>query len=159
VRDNVLLPLRLQGAVSAAAVRRADELLDSLGLAAHAGQRPAQLSGGQQSRVAIARALIANPGILLMDEPFAALDALTREELQDALAAVCREQGTSVFFVTHDIPEAVYLADRVAVMDAGRIRHDLRIALPRPRAQSLRYSAEFNALCAELRAALDGGRA
>lgn len=156
VRDNVLLPLRLHGGVSEADVRHADELLDSLGLAAHVAQRPAHLSGGQQSRVSIARALIASPDILLMDEPFAALDALTREELQDALAAVCRARGTSVFFVTHDIPEAVYLADRVAVMGAGRIRHDLRVALPRPRAQSLRYSTEFNTLCAELRAALDG---
>ena len=159
VRDNVLLPLRLKGVVRTQDRSRADELLARLGLAAHATQAPTQLSGGQQSRVAIARALIANPAILLMDEPFAALDALTREDLQDALARLCREQGTSVFFVTHDIPEAVYLADRVAVMEGGRIRYDLRVPLPRPRAQALRYSPAFNALCAELRAALDGGSA
>ena len=90
-----------------------------------------------------------------MDEPFAALDALTREELQDELQRLCRARGTSVFFVTHDIGEAVYLADRVAVMRAGRIGHDIRVPLPRPRTQALRYEAPFNALCAELRRAMD----
>jgi NitT/TauT family transport system ATP-binding protein len=156
VRDNVLLPLSLQGKVRADDVARAEALLAQLGLGAHLQHRPRQLSGGQQSRVAIARALLPGPSILLMDEPFAALDALTREELQDALLAVCRERGTPVFFVTHDIAEAVYLADRVAVMDAGRIRHDVRVALPRPRFQDVRYSAAFNAICAELRHAMDG---
>jgi len=90
-----------------------------------------------------------------MDEPFAALDAITREELQDELQAMCRARGTSVFFVTHDIAEAVYLADRVAVMEGGRIRHDVRVELPRSRSQDVRYSAAFNALCAELRQAMD----
>ena len=156
VRDNVLLPLSLQRKPTAEDVARADSLLAQLGLGAHTQHRPRQLSGGQQSRVAIARALLPEPPILLMDEPFAALDAITREELQDALPAVCRARGTSVFFVTHDIAEAVYLADRVAVMDAGRIRHDIRVELPRPRGQDVRYSAAFNAICAELRHAMDG---
>lgn len=156
VLDNVLLPLSLQCRPGPEDRERAIQLLQQLGLGGHLAHRPRQLSGGQQSRVAIARALLPEPSILLMDEPFAALDALTREELQDALLAVCRERGTPVFFVTHDIAEAVYLADRVAVMDAGRIRHDVAVGLPRPRERDLRYSPAFNALCAELRHAMDG---
>jgi NitT/TauT family transport system ATP-binding protein len=156
VRDNVLLPVTLQRRPDAADLARAEQLLAQMGLATHARYYPRQLSGGQQSRVAIARALVLEPPILLMDEPFAALDAITREELQDELQAMCRARGTSVFFVTHDIAEAVYLADRVAVMDGGRIRHDLRVDLPRPRTQDVRYSPAFNAICAELRHAMDG---
>jgi NitT/TauT family transport system ATP-binding protein len=155
VLDNVLLPVSLQRAPGGEDVARAEQLLTQLGLEAHRHQHPRQLSGGQQSRVAIARALLTEPPILLMDEPFAALDAITREELQDELQAMCRARGTSVFFVTHDINEAVYLADRVAVMADGHIRHDIRVDLPRPRRQALRYGAAFNALCAELRQAMD----
>lgn len=156
VLDNVLLPVTLQRTPTEADRARAEQLLTQMGLGAHLRHHPRQLSGGQQSRVAIARALLPDPPILLMDEPFAALDAITREELQDELQAMCRARGTSVFFVTHDIAEAVYLADRVAVMDAGRIRHDVRVDLPRPRHQDLRYSAAFNTICAELRHAMDG---
>ena len=155
VLDNVLLPVTLQRQPTAQDVARAEQLLAQMGLVSHAGHYPRQLSGGQQSRVAIARALVLEPPILLMDEPFAALDAITREELQDELQAMCRARGTSVFFVTHDIAEAVYLADRVAVMEGGRIRHDIRVELPRSRTQDVRYSAAFNALCAELRRAMD----
>ncbi len=155
VLDNVLLPLSLQRAPTADDVARAGQLLQQLGLGAYRAHYPRQLSGGQQSRVAIARALLPQPPILLMDEPFAALDAITREELQDELQRICRARGTSVFFVTHDIGEAVYLADRVAVMSAGHIRHDIRVELPRPRTQDVRYSAAFNAICADLRQAMD----
>lgn len=155
VRDNVLLPLSLRGVPTADDVARAEQLLQQLGLGAHLAHYPRQLSGGQQSRVAIARALLPQPAILLMDEPFAALDAITREELQDELQRVCRARGTSVFFVTHDITEAVYLADRVAVMSQGHLRHDIRVELPRPRTQDVHYSAAFNAICAELRQAMD----
>lgn len=155
-RDNVLLPISLQRKPTAQDVAQAEQLLQQLGLGGHLQHHPRQLSGGQQSRVAIARALLPQPPILLMDEPFAALDAITREELQDELQRVCRARGTSVFFVTHDIAEAVYLADRVAVMEAGRICHDIRVDLPRPRARAVRYGAAFNAVCAELRAAMDG---
>jgi len=157
VRDNVLLPVSLQRTPGADDVARAEQLLAQLGLGAHGQHYPRQLSGGQQSRVAIARALLPEPPILLMDEPFAALDAITREELQDELQAMCRARGTSVFFVTHDIAEAVYLADRVAVMSQGRIRRDVRVELPRPRSQDVRYGAAFNAICAELRHAMDEG--
>ncbi len=156
VRANVLLPVSLQRTPTAQDVTQAGQLLNQLGLGGHLAHYPRQLSGGQQSRVAIARALLPEPSILLMDEPFAALDAITREELQDELQRICRARGTSVFFVTHDIAEAVYLADRVAVMSEGRIRHDIRVELPRPRAQDVRYSAAFNAICAELRQAMDG---
>ena len=156
VLDNVLLPLSLQRAPSREDRERAGQLLGQLGLGDKLDHYPRQLSGGQQSRVAIARALLPEPPILLMDEPFAALDAITREELQDELQRICRARGTSVFFVTHDIGEAVYLADRVAVMSAGQIRHDIRVELPRPREQDVRYSAAFNAICAELRHAMDG---
>jgi len=155
VLDNVLLPVTLQRTPTVQDVARAEQLLTQMGLAFHANHYPRQLSGGQQSRVAIARALVLEPAILLMDEPFAALDAITREELQDELQTMCRARGTSVFFVTHDIAEAVYLADRVAVMEGGRIRHDIRVELPRSRTQDVRYGAAFNAICAELRQAMD----
>lgn len=155
VLDNVLLPISLHHSPLPHEVARARQLLEQMGLTSHAGQYPRQLSGGQQSRVAIARALVTQPPILLMDEPFSALDAITREELQDVLLVLCREQGASVFFVTHDISEAVYLADRVAVMRAGRIQCDLRVTLPRPRQQAVRYSAQFNDICAALRASMD----
>jgi NitT/TauT family transport system ATP-binding protein len=155
VIDNVLLPVSLKRTARAADVARAHELLDRMGLPHSHDKYPRQLSGGQQSRVAIARALMLAPAILLMDEPFAALDAITREELQNDLSAMCREQRTTVFFVTHDITEAVYLADRVAVMAQGRIRADIRIDLPHPRDHAQRFSPRFNALCAQLRTAMD----
>jgi NitT/TauT family transport system ATP-binding protein len=121
------------------------------------GQRfPTELSGGQRSRVAIARALLLAPSLLLLDEPFAALDAITREELQDDFLRICRLAQTTVFFVTHDISEAVYLADRAAVMADGKITEDLTVDLPWPRRHALRYGAPFNALCAQVRQAMDG---
>jgi NitT/TauT family transport system ATP-binding protein len=155
VQDNVLLPIRLHRHVQEADVARAQSLLAQMGLSPWLSQSPARLSGGQQSRVAIARALITEPALLLMDEPFAALDAITREELQDELAELCRARSTSVLFVTHDMAEAVYLADRVAVMSQGRVVADLPIPLERPRRRALRYGAQFNALCERLRSAMD----
>ncbi len=155
VLQNVLLPVSLQRSPDAADTAHAQALLDELGLETMHDRYPRQLSGGQQSRVAIARALLTQPRLLLMDEPFAALDALTREELQDILLAVCRQHGTSVLFVTHDIAEAVYLADRVAVMNRGRIACEKSIALARPRSPGLRHSTQFNAICASLRQVMD----
>jgi len=122
-----------------------------MGLQGLASERPARLSGGQQSRVALARALITQPALLLLDEPFAALDAITREELQQALATLCEARRTAVLFVTHDLAEAVFLADRVCVMHAGRLCASLPIQLPRPRRAALRDSPGFAALCAQLR--------
>jgi len=159
VIDNVLLPVSLKRLPEPSDFAHARALLDELGLGSMQGRYPSQLSGGQQSRVAIARALLTRPRLLLMDEPFAALDALTREELQATLLAVCSQHGTSVLFVTHDIAEAVYLADHVAVMDGGRIIFEQAIVLPRPRSPGLRHSAQFNAVCARLRQIMAPGHA
>ena len=130
-------------------------MLEQLGLSSHVRHYPRQLSGGQQSRVALARALILEPSLLLMDEPFAALDAITREELQDDLLQMCRSRRTTVLFVTHDITEAVYLADRIAVMASGRIVQDIRVELTKPRAPTTRYSDGFARHCSLVRAAMD----
>ncbi len=156
VLDNVLLPVSLQRQVRSSDRDQATHLLTRMGLGAHTQHNPLTLSGGQQSRVALARALMGEPNMLCMDEPFAALDAITREELQHDLLSLCAQQGTSVLFVTHDMAEAVYLGDQVTVMHQGQMGHTLRIDLPRPRAHGLRHSAEFNAVCAQLRQHMDG---
>ncbi|MVW71665.1 MULTISPECIES: ABC transporter ATP-binding protein [unclassified Bordetella] len=148
VLDNVLLPVSLQRRPSQADFARARELLAMLGLASYEQRYPRELSGGQQSRVALARALVLQPELLLLDEPFAALDAITRYELQDDLLRMCRKQRTTVLFVTHDIGEAVYLADRVGVMHAGRLLADIAVSLPVPRTQALRHGVAFNGICA-----------
>lgn len=157
VLDNVLLPLALKRQQKQG-VEKARELLNLLGIGELAERFPHQLSGGQQSRVAIARALIADPHLLLLDEPFAALDALTREQLQDDLLVLCNRQQITALFVTHDIGEAVYMADRVAVMDEGRVIDMLDIDLPRPRTGDIRYGQPFNALSRQLRHAMDSLR-
>lgn len=153
VVDNVLLPVSLHHRPTETERTRALRLLEQLGLGGQAQKYPRQLSGGQQSRVALARALVLEPRLLLLDEPFAALDAITREELQRDLLAMCRSRGTTTVFVTHDIAEAVYLADRVAVVEAGRIAQEVAIALPN-RSPATRYGPEFARHCAEVRAAL-----
>lgn len=153
VVDNVLLPVSLHGRPDAAQVRRAHALLEQLGLAGHEQKYPRQLSGGQQSRVALARALVLKPALLLLDEPFAALDAITREELQRDLLQMGRSQGTTVLFVTHDIAEAVFLADRVDVVEGGRIAQEIAIVLPE-RSTAVRYGPEFARQAAAVRAAL-----
>lgn len=157
--DNVLLPVSLKRRPTIADKEAALDLLERVGLADFAARRPAELSGGQQSRVAVARALMGNPDLLLLDEPFAALDALTREELQDDLLRLCALHGTTALFVTHDIGEAVYLADKVAVMTAGRVIHKRRINLVRPRHRDMRYAPSFISACRALRDAMDGAAA
>ncbi len=153
--DNVLLPVSLERRPQAADREAARDLLGTMGLGDLAGRRPGALSGGQQSRVALARALVTEPGLLLLDEPFAALDALTREELQDDLLRLCASRGTAALFVTHDIGEAVYLGDRVGVMAAGRLVHEDAVPLPRPRPPGIRYDPAFGAVCRSLRAVMD----
>ncbi|MBV7483067.1 ABC transporter ATP-binding protein [Bordetella sp. BOR01] len=150
VIDNVLLPVSLQRRPLAADLERAQALLAMLGLSDHARHYPRQLSGGQQSRVALARALILEPALLLLDEPFAALDAITRGELQDDLLRMCRVRKTTVLFVTHDIGEAVYLGDRVGVMHQGRLLADIPVDLGAPRSQAMRHGAAFNQYCSRI---------
>jgi NitT/TauT family transport system ATP-binding protein len=154
--DNVLLPVSLQRRPAEADRQQAQALLAQLGLGGHGSRHPRQLSGGQQSRVSLARALLLQPTLLLLDEPFAALDALTREELQQDLLRVCRERGTAVLFVTHDIAESVFLGDQVSVMAGGRLVCSMRIPLPRPRSAGTRDSAGFGQASAAIRAALGG---
>lgn len=155
VIDNILLPISIRLKPRVDHRKYAMELLDLVGLSAFYNRHPRELSGGQQSRVAIARALITKPEALLLDEPFAAIDAITREELQEDLLQVCGLRKTTVLFVTHDITEAVYLADKVAVMDEGRLKHSLKVNFERPREKNLRYSAHFNELCLLVRQAMD----
>jgi len=138
VLDNVAFGLEKLRLARAERRRRALAALGRVGLADLAGRWPFQLSGGQRQRVSLARALAVEPHVLLMDEPFSALDALTRESLQDELSRLCRASGQTVLFVTHDIEEAVYLADRVVVLagSPGRIvaAHGIAAAQPRDRA-------------------------
>jgi NitT/TauT family transport system ATP-binding protein len=135
VLDNVLLPVQIFGGRKAAHADRARELLTMTGLAGFEKRLPHELSGGMQQRVALCRSLIAKPRVMLMDEPFSALDALTREELSGELQRVHMDLGTTIVFVTHSIDEAVLLADRVVVLSPrpGRIREILEIKIPRPR--------------------------
>jgi NitT/TauT family transport system ATP-binding protein len=150
VLDNVLLPVSLHRTITSTDHAHATKLLEQMGLTEKTDHRPHHLSGGQQSRVAIARALITQPQILFMDEPFASLDAITREELQSEFLNICKAQGTAALFVTHDMNEAVYLADQVSLMHKGRIESQLHIDLDRPRPNRVRYTPHFNALCEKL---------
>jgi NitT/TauT family transport system ATP-binding protein len=142
---------------------RAAELLALVGLADFARSRPGELSGGMQQRVAIARSLAEQPSLLLMDEPFGALDEMTRERMQTELVRICAESGAAVLFVTHSIPEAVFLSDRVIVMSPrpGRIAAVLDIGLPdgQSRGESTREDAAFFAHVTAVREALHGGSA
>jgi len=157
VARNVELPLELRGWSRGRRRARSRELLDLVGLPEFAGHRPGELSGGMQQRVAIARALAAGPRLLLMDEPFGALDEMTRERLQAELIRIRRETGATVVFVTHSIPEAVYLSDRVVVMSArpGRIAHIAAVDLGE-RTEDTREAPEFFAKVTEVREALRG---
>jgi NitT/TauT family transport system ATP-binding protein len=135
VLDNVLFPLRMQGRLQADSTGRALALLDMVGLGGFEHRNPRELSGGMQQRVAICRALVGDPDILLMDEPFGALDALTREEMTLLLLGLWAQRPRTIVFVTHSITEAVLLADRVVVMTArpGRVAEVIPVRLPRPR--------------------------
>ena len=162
VLDNVLLPFELAHQPRAEHEADARQLLQTLGLAGFERKRPRQLSGGMQQRVALARALIARPQVLLLDEPFSALDAITREQLQAELLRVWSASGATALLVTHDITEAVFLADRVALMTPrpGRIARLVEVPLARPRTVEQRYEPAFIELCRELKLGLMdlGGR-
>jgi NitT/TauT family transport system ATP-binding protein len=157
VQRNVELPLELQGWDKGRRAARSMELLEMVQLADFAQHRPWELSGGMQQRVAIARSLAVDPPLLLMDEPFGALDEMTRERMQNELLRIRQETGKSIIFVTHSIPEAVYLSDRVVVMSPrpGRITDIVPIALGE-RNEDTREAEEFYAGVTAVREALRG---
>lgn len=156
VRENVRLPLKLADVPKIEARARADEALASVGLADFADAYPRELSGGMKMRVSLARALVTNPDILLMDEPFAALDEITRFRLNNDLLALWRSLGKTVIFVTHSVFESVYLSQRVVVMTSrpGRIQADIRIDTVEPRGEEFRTSAAYSDYCRRVSAAL-----
>jgi len=157
VLDNVLFPIRILKRPRGEYVARARQLLELVGLADFEDKRPHQLSGGMRQRVAICRALIHNPTLLLMDEPFSALDAITRDEMNAALLDIWERYQKTVLFVTHAIREAVFLSDRVLVMARrpSTLVADVRIDLPRPRRLTIEEAPEFNEICALLRARIE----
>lgn len=164
VAANVALPLELHGVASAVRRTRVADLLDMVGLTEFADRFPDQLSGGMQQRVAIARALAEQPRLLLMDEPFGALDEMTREKMQTDLVRIAADTGAAVVFVTHSIPEAVFLSDRVVVMSPrpGRICEIILMQLNSAagrenRSDNLREASDFFEMVTQVREALHGG--
>jgi NitT/TauT family transport system ATP-binding protein len=151
--QNILFPIEMMHRSRAAHVERANELLRLVGLFEAANKRPGQLSGGMRQRVSLCRALIADPAILLMDEPFSALDAITRDDMNIVLLALWERYRKTVLFVTHSIREAVLLSDRVLIMggNPSTIIADIKVPFARPRNFAIGETAEFNALCAALR--------
>lgn len=156
VLANVELGLELKGVQASVRRERAMELIKMAGLAGFASHYPHELSGGMKQRVGLARALVTDPEVLLMDEPFAALDAQTRDLMQMELLQIWDRTKKTVVFVTHSIEEAAYLSDRVIVISArpGRTKDVMKIALPRPRDYEMRLSAEFNDIKARIWASL-----
>lgn len=156
VLDNVALPLELEGVSHREARERAGGWIELVGLRGFEQAWPRELSGGMAQRVALARALIQEPGLLLLDEPFGALDALTREKMAAELLRLWQGSRTTVLMVTHSISEALILSDRVLVFSPrpGRLVLDLPVDLPRPREEDLRYTPEFGRLARELRGSI-----
>jgi NitT/TauT family transport system ATP-binding protein len=156
-RDNVLFGPRAQHRVTKEVRRHADELIAAVGLQGFEQHYPHQLSGGMRTRVAFARALINNPAVLLLDEPFAALDAITRASMQEFLLELWQRERTTILFVTHDVEEAALLADRVCVMSArpGVIAHEMPIEIERPRLYATTETLEFATVRRKLRTLLE----
>jgi NitT/TauT family transport system ATP-binding protein len=156
VFQNLLLPLELRGLPVQEAASQVQEILELVGLRGFEDYLPHNLSGGMAQRVAIARSLVHDPDVLLLDEPFGALDALTRERMGTELSRIWQARRKTVLMVTHAIDEALLLADRVLVLSSqpGRLVLDAAIDLPRPRSETLRYTPEFSALARQLRAAI-----
>jgi len=159
--DNVALPLRIGGAPRAQAREAAQDALAAVGLAEQLAAYPAELSGGMKMRCSIARALVTRPSVLLLDEPFAALDEINRQRLNDDLLAQWLARSPTAVFVTHSVFEAVYLSERVLVMGGrpGRVVADLDVALPYPRTPELRLAPEYMQCCRIVTEALERGHA
>jgi NitT/TauT family transport system ATP-binding protein len=155
--ENVYLPLRLQGVNKSATRDHVDQALELVGLTKFARAYPAELSGGMKMRTSVARALVTHPQLLLLDEPFAALDEITRGRLNDDLLALWRRQRWAVLFITHSVFESVYLSTRVLVMSPrpGRIVDEVTIDLPEVRTRETRASADYLALCNRLSSSLE----
>ena len=155
VIQNIMLPLELNGGENARV--KAQELIELVGLQGFEDNWPRELSGGMAQRVAIARALIHDPDLLLLDEPFGSLDALTRERMWTELSRIWQARQKTVIMVTHSISESLFLADRVIVLTArpGRVKLDLKVDLPRPRRDEMRYTAHFGKLARALKDAIE----
>ncbi|MBL8385303.1 MAG: ABC transporter ATP-binding protein [Burkholderiales bacterium] len=161
VFDNVWLPLRLAGVPRAQARARVEAALANVGLDGFAGVYPRELSGGMKMRASIARAMVTRPRLLLMDEPFAALDEMTRFRLNDDTLRVWQESGFTAIFVTHSVYESVYLSSRIVVMAArpGRVIADIAIDEPYPRSEAFRTTARYSQWCIDVSRALHGAGA
>ena len=159
VKKNVELPLEIMYQSKADRAKRADEMLEMAGLKDFANHFPKQLSGGMQQRVNIARAFGIRPEILLMDEPFSALDEFTKEKLYEDLLRIWRQTNKTIIFVTHNIQEAVFLSDRICVLSPhpGRLSAIVDVDLPRPRTLDMKESAHFNELVLKVRNSFEGG--
>lgn len=157
VIENIQLPLEVKQMEEAAARIKAQEMIELVGLQGFEDSLPRDLSGGMAQRVAIARALIHDPDLLLLDEPFGSLDALTRERMWNELSHIWQLRQKTVIMVTHSINESLFLADRVLVLTQrpGKVKLDLPVNLPRPRIDDIRYTPHFGALARKLRAAIE----
>jgi len=157
VIENITLPLEMEHVPPQAARQKAQEWVELVGLTGFESALPRELSGGMAQRVALARALVHDPDLLLLDEPFGALDALTRERMWTELSRIWQAHKKTVIMVTHSIGEALFLADRVLVLSArpGKLKLDLTVDLPRPRADEIRYTAHFGNLARKLKIAIE----
>jgi NitT/TauT family transport system ATP-binding protein len=157
VFENIKLPLEVKRVDEATSHLRAREMIELVGLQGFEDSLPRDLSGGMAQRVAIARALIHDPDLLLLDEPFGSLDAITRERMWNELSRIWQMRQKTVIMVTHSINESLFLADRVLVLTQrpGRVKMDLKVDLPRPRTDDIRYTPQFGRLARKLRGTIE----
>lgn len=157
VRENIKLSLEVEGIEEKEAIKKSDAMIELVGLTGFEDSLPRDLSGGMAQRVGLARGLVHNPDILLLDEPFASLDAITREKMWMELSKIWEKTQKTVVMVTHSINESLFLADRVFVLTQrpGKIKLDLEVDLPRPRNDDIRYTNQFGKLAKKLREAIE----